>query len=60
MQFLIFAHNFVGSVSGIGSGVFVPTVIESIGDVVPLVVFVPRGVVSKVGQLIEIFSCQKY
>ena len=34
--------NSVGCVSGVGSGVFVPTGIDSIGDVVPLVVFVPR------------------
>ena len=37
------------------SEVFVPEVIESIGDVVPLVVFVPKGVESKGSQLIEIF-----
>ena len=42
----------VGGVRGIGSGVFVPTVIYSIGDFVSLVVFVPRGVKSKGGQLI--------
>ena len=34
----------VGHVRGVESGVFVPTGIESIGDVVPLVVFVPIGV----------------
>ena len=28
----------------IGSGVFFPTGIESIGDIVPLVVFIPKGV----------------
>ena len=39
----------VGHISGIGSGVFVPKVFESIGDVVPLVVFVPKGVDSKSG-----------
>ena len=32
----------VGRVSCVRSGVFVPTEIESIGDVVPLVVFVPK------------------
>ena len=42
------------------SGVFVPTGIESIGDVVPLVMFVLIGVESKVGRLIEIFSRSKY
>ena len=39
----------VGSVSGVGSGDFVLTGIESIGDTVPLFVFVPRGVESKGG-----------
>ena len=32
------------------------TGIDSIGDVVPFVMFVPRGVESKVGRVIEIFS----
>ena len=36
-------------VCGLGYGVFVLTGIESIGDVVPLVVFVPKGVESKGG-----------
>ena len=39
----------VGSVSGIGSGNFVPNGIESLGDVVPLVLFIPRGVKYKRG-----------
>ena len=39
----------VGSVSGVSSGVFVPTGIYSIGDVVLLFVFVPRGVEYKGG-----------
>ena len=39
----------VGSVSGIGFGDFVTIGIKSHGDVVPLVVFVPRGVDSKGG-----------
>ena len=43
-----------GSVSGVGSGVFVLNGIESIVDVVMLVVFLPIGVESKVGQLIEL------
>ena len=59
MHFSNFSGNSVGSVSGVGSGVFGPTGIESIGDVVPLVVFTPIGVNSKVGRLIEIFSCSK-
>ena len=45
----------VGRVSGVGYGIFVPTGIDSIGDVVLLVLFVPKGVESKSGQLIEIF-----
>ena len=39
-------------VHGVGSGVFVATGIDSIGEVVPLFVFVPREVKSKGGQLI--------
>ena len=39
----------VGGVSGLGSGVFVLTGIESISDVVLVVVVVPRGVKSKGG-----------
>ena len=40
-------------VCGVGTGGFVPTGIESIGGVVPLVVFVSRGVESKSGRIIE-------
>ena len=50
------AGEFVGSVSGAGSSDFAPIEIEAIGDVVPLVMFVPRGVQSKGGQLIGIES----
>ena len=57
--FPFFSGNYVGRVSGVGSGVFVPTGIKSIGDVVPLVLFVPIGVDSKVDQLIEILPCSK-
>ena len=39
--------NSIGRVNGVGYGVFVTAVIESIGDVVPLVMFVPRGFESK-------------
>ena len=39
--------NFFGRVRGVGSGYFVPIAIESLGDVVLLVVFVPIGVNSK-------------
>ena len=49
----------IGRVRGVGSRVFVPTGIESIGDVVPLFVFVPIGVDSKGGRLIELFWCPK-
>ena len=34
--------NSIVRVSVVGSGVFVPTGIESLGEVVPLVMFVPR------------------
>ena len=37
------------------SVIFVPTGIKSIGDVDPLVVFVPKGIISKFDQFIEIF-----
>ena len=50
----------VGSVRVIGSGNFVLTGIESIGDVVPLFVFVAIGVESKGGRLIELFWRLKY
>ena len=46
----------VGSVSDGGSGNFVRIEIEFIGDFVPLVVFVPRGVESKSGRLIGVKS----
>ena len=39
----------VGRVRGVGSRDLVPTGIDSIGDVVTLVVFVPRGFESKGG-----------
>ena len=45
----------VDRVSDVGFGNFFPTGIDSIGDVVPFVVFIPRGVESKVGQLIGSF-----
>ena len=49
-----------GCVSNMGSVVFFLTRIESIGDVVLLVVFVPKGFKSKGGRLIEIFWRPKY
>ena len=50
----------VGSGSVVGSGNFFLSGIESLGDIVLLFVFVPRGVESKVGQLIESFCRPKY
>ena len=52
--------EYVGIVLGVGSGDFVPTGIDSLVDIVQLVVFVPRGVESKGGRLIESFWCPKY
>ena len=49
----------VGNAGDVGFGNFVPTGIESLGNVVPLVVFVPRGIDSKVGQLIGLFWSPK-
>ena len=39
---------------------FFSIAIKSNCDVIPLVVFIPRGVESKGAQLIEIFWCPKY
>ena len=50
--------KFLGRVCGMGSGVFLMIGIESIGDVVPLLVFVPIGVESKWGRLIELLGAQ--
>ena len=47
--------DYIGRVCGVGSGVFVLIGIKSIGEVVPLVVFVPNGFESKGSLLIEIF-----
>ena len=47
--------NSVVSVCVVVSGIFFPTGIRLIGDVVPLVMFVPIGIESNGGQLIEIF-----
>ena len=49
----------VGRVRGLGSEVFVPTGIDSIVEVVPLVVFVPKRVDYEGGRLIEIFCHPK-
>ena len=48
MQFSIFSGKSIGGVSGIDSDVFLPTTIESIGDVVTLLVFLPIVFESKV------------
>ena len=45
----------VGSVCGLGFGVFVPTGVKSKCDIFAFVVFVPIGVEPKGGQLIEMF-----
>ena len=50
------ADESVGSVSGVGFGNFVPTGIESLGEVFQLVLFVPRGVKSKGDQLLGVDS----
>ena len=47
--------NYFGPVSGLGSGIFVPTGVDSKCDIFAFVVFVPIGVESKGGQLIEMF-----
>ena len=50
----------VGSVNGVGSGDFVLTGIDSIGDVVPLFMFAPIGIESKGGRLTGSFWRPKY
>ena len=50
----------VGRVCGVGYGIFVSTGIESICDVLPLLVFLPRVDESKCGQIIELFLRPKY
>ena len=45
----------LGCVCGVGFGVFVLIGIESHGDVVPTIIFVPIGADYKGGRLIEIF-----
>ena len=47
--------KYVGCVSGLGSGVFVPAGVDFKGDVYAFVMFVPTGVESKGDRLIEIF-----
>ena len=57
--FLSCPEKSVGRVSSVGSDVFVPTGIKSIGEIVLLVMFVPRAVKSKVGRLIGSFWSPK-
>ena len=45
----------IGCVSGVGFGIFSQTGVESNCDIVTFVLFVPIGVKSKGGQLIEMF-----
>ena len=52
--FLYFDYS-VGRVSGLGSGFFVPTGVESKCDIFGFFVFVTIGVKYKGGQLIEMF-----
>ena len=47
--------KYVGSAGDVGFGDFPPTGSKSLGNVVLLFVFVPRGVSSKGGQLIASF-----
>ena len=47
----------VGLVCGLESGVFIPKVVEYKCDVFAFFVFVPIGVESKGGQLIDMFLC---
>ena len=56
--FPFFSSNYVGRVSGVNSGVFF-TGIESIGDVVLFVMFLPRGFESKVVQFYRIILVPK-
>ena len=53
--FFIRFDDFFVRVSGLGSGIFVPTGVESKCDIFEFVVFVPIGVESKGGRLIEMF-----
>ena len=52
--------KYVGSACGVGFGNFFSNGIESLGNLVPLVVFIPRIVKSKGCQLIESFFRSKY
>ena len=56
--FSLHFENSVGRVSGLGSGVFVPTGVDFKYDILALVVFVPIGVEFKCGQLIKKIGAQ--
>ena len=49
--------DFVGCVSGLGYGIFVPTGVKSKCGILDFGLFVPKGVKSKGSQLIEMFWC---
>ena len=51
-------YDFLVCVCGMGSGVFVPIGIKSIGDVVPLVMCVPIGAESKLVDSLKCFGSQ--
>ena len=48
-------ENSVDRVSGLGSGIFVPTGVESKCGIFTVIVFIPIGFESKVGRLIKMF-----
>ena len=54
-DFPFYSGNSVGSLSGVGYGVFVLTGVESTGEVAPFFVFIPIVFESKGGGLIELF-----
>ena len=50
--------DYVGSVSVLGSDIFAPTRVESKGNIFASGAFIPTGVKSKFGRLLEMFSAQ--
>ena len=55
-NFLV-VYGSVGSVNGLGSGIFAPTGVESKCLIFVFIVFVPTGVKSKSGRLVKMFCC---
>ena len=53
--FYLHFDNFVGSISGLGSDVSVPTGVKSKGDIFAFDVFIPTGDDYKGGRLIKMF-----